>query len=89
MITVDFEGNNYLLSKDSRGGYWVGNGGPKRGRYPGLSCTAPSIMWPELAKKAIKEGYEASELRCAPLKKESKPRKSSTKKPKKPTISIF
>jgi hypothetical protein len=46
-------------------------------------------MWPELAKKAIKEGYEASELRCAPLKKESKPRKSSTKKPKKPTISIF
>lgn len=89
MITVNFEGNSYLLSKSSDGGRWVGSGGPRGGRYPGLHCSAPRIIWPMLLRAAIEQGYEAADLRCNPVVKDGKPRKTSAKKSKNNSISIF
>ena len=80
MITVDFEGNNYLFSRDKDGrGSWMGNGGPRGGRYPGKYIVAPSIMWPALRAAAIEQGAEASEMAYKPLGES----KTKTKKPKK------
>jgi hypothetical protein len=85
MITADFEGNNYLFSRDKNGaGTWAGNGGPRGGRYPGLSILAPSVMWPALRAAAIEQGAEASEMAYKPLgeskTKEKKPKKVKTTK---------
>ena len=85
MVSVEFENNSYLLTSD---GVWVGNGGPKQGRYPGLHCSAPMILWPELVSAGIEQGYDRSELiRKAP----EKPAKSTKRRAKKPanSISIF
>jgi hypothetical protein len=90
MIIVEFENNSYLFSKDKNGGgYWIGYGGPKGGRYPGLNCRAPIIVWSELNALAIEDGATWEDLRSNPPKKEKKPRKASKKKSKKKSISIF
>jgi hypothetical protein len=87
MVTVDFEGNNYLYSKSDTSGVWVGNGGPKQGRYPGLHCAAPTIMYPAMVIAAIEQGADKSEFVFE--KKEKKASKPRASKPKKNSISIF
>ena len=87
MVTVNFEGNSYLYSKSSSGGVWLGNGGPRRGRYPGLSCAAPTIIYPKLIAAAIEQGADKSEFVFE--KKEKKEKKPRAFKPKKNAISIF
>jgi len=91
MIAVDFEGNNYLFSRDGNGqSAWVGNGGPQHGRYPGLAILAPSIMWPNLRAAAIEHGADVTEMAYKPLG-ESKAKTGRSKKIKttKNIIAIF
>ena len=89
MVTADFEGNNYLFCRDKSGrSYWVGNGGPKGGRYPGLNAIAPMNMWPELRLAALEQGVDKEEMAYTPPKpkKKSRPKKAKTTKD---TIAIF
>ncbi len=87
MVTVDFEGNNYLYLRSNTGGVWVGNGGENQGRYPGMSIAAPTIMYPAMIIAAIEQGADRAEF--VTEKKEKKVSKPRSAKPKKNTISIF
>lgn len=85
MITVNYHGNSYLFSKSSNGGVWIGNGGPMKGRYPGLYRAAPMIIWPALTAAAIEAGTDKSAF-FSPAKKETKHRVAKTTST---TIAIF
>ena len=87
MVTVTFEGNSYLYSRSNDGGVWVGNGGPRGGRYPGIDCAAPVIMFPELIARAIEAGTDKAFFISE--KKEVKTSKPRAFKTKKNAISIF
>lgn len=87
MVTVNFEGNTYLFSKSDTRGIWIGFGGPKYGRYPGLYCAAPAILYPEMTALAIEQGADRAELIIE--KKEKKASKPRSAKLKKNAISIF
>ncbi len=87
MVTVDFEGNNYLYSKGDTRGVWLGNGGANQGRYPGLNIVAPTIMYPAMILAAIEQGADRAEFVFE--KKEKRPSVRRASKPKKNSISIF
>jgi hypothetical protein len=86
MVSIEFEKNRYQLTPS---GVWIGTGGPNGGRYPGLYCAAPMVIWPELISAAITQGYEKSDLaREVPKKAAKSSAKKAYKKPAN-SISIF
>tara|TARA_B100000809_G_scaffold8697_1_gene8354 strand:+ start:468 stop:734 length:267 start_codon:yes stop_codon:yes gene_type:complete len=88
MVEVTLDGYKYYYHKSKEGSSWLGVAGynGSMGRYP--NCRVPSMLWKDLNRKALDEGYSADEF-MAPKKEEKKVSKRTSKKKDKNSISIF
>ena len=88
MVEVTLDGYKYYYHKSKEGSSWLGVAGynGSMGRYP--NCRVPSMLWKDLNRKALDEGYSADEF-TAPKKEERKVSKRTSKKKDKNSISIF
>jgi len=88
MVEVTLDGYKYYYHKGEEGHGWLGVAGynGSMGRYP--NCRVPSILWVDLHKQALEEGYSSDEF-MAPKKEVKKVSKRTSKKKDKNSISIF
>ena len=88
MVEVTLDGYKYYYHKSEEGDCWLGVAGynGSMGRYP--NCRVPSMLWVDLHKQALAEGYSSDEFK-APEKEKKKASKRASKKKDKNSISIF